>query len=190
MRLARPRRHARALLGVLTLAAAAAGCSRAKAPGDEGGRLKVEVDGRTVALDKGVLELELRSDRHHDLTLLSHDTEMNRLVLEFDGEGATEAEWVGKPLSIDFRGENPERHRLGTEVNVSRFTDGGKYYEAYQISGTLTALTGGQGTLEMKGTVLEFPDDPNADSDDGSETPGREVAISARVSLPVTVNKD
>lgn len=166
-------------------------CSKPPAePGANGGRLELMVDGKAVTLGKAVLELDLRTDRSQGLTVFSHDPEMNRLVLEFPGQGASEAEWVGKPLTIDFQGENAEKHRLGTEFNVNRFTHGGKYYEGYRLSGTLVSLDQGRGTVELSGTVLEFPDDPDRDSDEGSAVAGREVTVSGRATLPVEVFKD
>ena len=177
---------ASAVLGLAVLA-----CSKPPAgPGANGGRLPLVVDGKTITLEKSVLELDLRTDRSQSLTVFSHDTEMNRLVLEFPGQGASETDWVGKPLTIDFQHDNALKHRLGTELNLNRFTHGGKYYEGYQLSGTLLALDHGQGTVELSGIVLEFPDDPDHDSDEGSSVPGREVTFSARATLPVEVFKD
>jgi hypothetical protein len=175
----------------LGLALSAPACSKPPAgPGENGGRLQLVVDGKTVTLEKSVLELELRTDRSQGLTVFSHDPEMNRLVLEFPGQGASEADFIGKPLAIDFQGENAEKHRMGTEWNVNRFTHGGKYYEGYRLSGTLVSLDQGRGTVELSGVVLEFPDDPDHDSDEGSAVPGREVTVSARATLPVEVFKD
>jgi len=160
-----------------------AGCSKkSEEPGGGGASMDLSVDGKAVRFEKRLLEFD-----DGELTLYSHDGEMNRLVIEFGSEGPGPDAWVGRALRVSYRADNPEKHRMGVERNLNRFRANGNYYEALDVGATLREVKGAQATLDLDGTFLEFKDDAQVDDDDSIEVPGREVPVRGTVTLPLVV---